>query len=70
MKNVLESSDYNGEQEGFTKLGDNNVYYLPYLMGERTPYNNPNAKGCFIGMTMETSRADMTGAVLEGVAFH
>lgn len=69
MKNVLESSDYNGEQEGFTKLGDNNVYYLPYLMGERTPYNNPNAKGCFIGMTMETSRADMTGAVLEGVAF-
>ncbi len=41
----------------------------PYLMGERSPHNNPNARGTFIGMTMDTSRADMTQAVLEGVAF-
>ena len=38
-------------------------------MGERTPHNNPNARGTFIGMTMDTTRADMTQAVLEGVAF-
>ncbi len=38
-------------------------------MGERSPHNNPNARGTFIGMTMDTSRADMTQAVLEGVAF-
>ena len=41
----------------------------PYLMGERSPHNNPNARGTFIGMTMDTTRADMTQAVLEGVAF-
>ena len=45
------------------------MYFLPYLMGERSPHNNPNARGTFIGMTMDTSRADMTQAVLEGVAF-
>ncbi|MDO4320881.1 MAG: FGGY-family carbohydrate kinase, partial [Lachnospiraceae bacterium] len=45
------------------------VYFLPYLMGERSPHNNPNARATFIGMTMDTTRADMTQAVLEGVAF-
>ena len=52
-----------------TKLGENKVFFLPYLMGERSPHNNPNARGTFIGMTMDSTRADMTQAVLEGVAF-
>ena len=38
-------------------------------MGERSPHNNPDARGVFFGMTMDTTRADMTQAVLEGVAF-
>ena len=58
-----------GEQAKITKLGENNVYFLPYLMGERSPHNNPNARGTFIGLTMDSTRADMTQAVLEGVAF-
>jgi len=66
---VLNTKDYAKEQEGITKLGENNVYFLPYLMGERSPHNNPNARGTFIGMSMDTSRSDMTQAVLEGVAF-
>ena len=45
------------------------MYFLPYLMGERSPHNDPEARGTFIGMTMDTSRSDMTQAVLEGVAF-
>lgn len=45
------------------------MYFLPYLMGERSPHNDPNARGTFIGLTMDTTRADMTQAVLEGVAF-
>ncbi len=45
------------------------VVFLPYLMGERTPYANPNARGTFIGMDMNSGRAEMTKAVLEGVAF-
>ncbi len=51
------------------KLGRNRVFFLPYLMGERTPHNDPEAAGAFIGMRMDSSRADMTQAVLEGVAF-
>ena len=51
------------------KLGENHVYFLPYLMGERSPINDTNARGTFIGMTMDTSRSDLVQAVLEGVAF-
>jgi xylulokinase len=45
------------------------VVFLPYLSGERTPHGNPYAKGVFFGMTHTTTRADLTRAVLEGVAF-
>lgn len=69
MNDVLETKDYAKEEKDISKLGENNVYFLPYLMGERTPHNNPNARATFIGMTMDTSRNDMTQAVLEGVAF-
>lgn len=48
---------------------DDKLIFLPYLMGERTPYSDPNAKGTFVGMDMNTTRAHMTRAVLEGVAF-
>ena len=69
--NIIGTEDYAGEQAKILpeKLGRNYVYFLPYLMGERSPINDTNARGCFIGMTMDTSRADMTQAVLEGVAF-
>lgn len=66
---ILGTSDFAKEQEGITKLGENNVFYLPYLMGERSPHNNPDARAVFFGMSMDTTRADMTQAVLEGVAF-
>jgi xylulokinase len=45
------------------------VVFLPYLTGERTPHNDPNASGVFFGLANNTTRADMVGAVLEGVAF-
>ena len=45
------------------------MIFLPYLMGERSPHNNPKARGMFIGMSMDTTREDMTQAVLEGVSF-
>ena len=69
MDEIIGTKDYAKEQKEITKLGENHVYYLPYLMGERSPHNNPNARATFIGMTMDTNRADMTQAVLEGVAF-
>lgn len=48
---------------------ESDVYFLPYLMGERTPHNDPFAKSIFMGMNMTTKRGNMTRAVLEGVAF-
>ena len=69
MDEIIGTKDYAAEQAAITKLGENHVFYLPYLMGERSPHNNPNARATFIGMTMDTTRADMTQAVLEGVAF-
>ena len=68
---ILKTNDFVAEQEPITedKLGENHVYFLPYLMGERSPINDTNARGTFMGMTMDTSRADMMQAVLEGVAF-
>ena len=68
---ILKTSDFSGEQADITdeKLGENHVYFLPYLMGERSPINDTNARGTFTGMTMDTSRSDMVQAVLEGVAF-
>jgi len=43
--------------------------FLPYLSGERTPHNNPNAKGVWFGLSHATDRASLTYSVLEGVSF-
>ena len=69
MEEIIQTEDYAKEQEKIGTLGENHVYFLPYLMGERSPHNDPNARGTFIGLTMDTTRAQMTQAVLEGVAF-
>ena len=71
MEEILHSSAFAEEQEAVTDdmLGRNHVYFLPYLMGERSPHNDANARGTLIGMTMDTTRADLYQAVLEGVAF-
>ena len=68
---ILRTTDYAAEQKDITaeKLGRNHVYFLPYLMGERSPINDTNARGTFVGMTMDTTRSDLVQAVLEGVAF-
>jgi xylulokinase len=68
---ILKTGDYGAEQAAVLPeaLGRNRVFFLPYLMGERSPINDVNARGTFIGMTMDTSRADLVQAMLEGVAF-
>jgi len=71
LEEILKTSDYAAEQAviGEERLGENHVFFLPYLMGERSPINDTNARGTFIGMTMDSSRADLVQAILEGVAF-
>jgi xylulokinase len=56
-------------ENNFNGAGQDSLIFLPYLSGERTPHNNPDAKGVFFGMTHETGRDSLVQAVVEGVAF-
>ncbi len=69
IEDIIGIKDYEGSQKDIKTLGENNVYFLPYLMGERSPHNDPDIRGMFVGMSMDTKRSDMTQAVFEGVAF-
>ena len=67
---VNRSEDFDGLLgEAEEAAVDDSVFYLPYLMGERTPHNDPYCRGTFIGMNMTHQRKHLTRAVLEGVAF-
>jgi xylulokinase len=69
MEEILQTKDFVKEQQSLGELGENQVYFLPYLMGERSPHNDPFAKGAFVGMSLDTGRGDMLQAVFEGVAY-
>ena len=68
LEDILKTNDYAGAIKDVS-LGENSVYFLPYLMGERSPHNDVNARGAFLGMRANTTREEMNLAVLEGVAF-
>ena len=71
IEDILLTDVYKRESSNIDErqLGLNNVYYLPYLMGERAPHNDPYARSCFIGMSLNTKRNTMTQSIFEGVAF-
>lgn len=70
VNGILQTDDYKTEEAGLEeKMGKNDVFFLPYLMGERSPHNDTSARGAFIGMRPDTTRGEMTLAMLEGVAF-
>ena len=50
--------------------GANGLFFLPYLLGERSPRWNPNARGAFVGLTLASKRADIARAVMEGVTYN
>jgi xylulokinase len=60
---------YLTEEAAKAPAGSEGLIYLPYLMGERTPHVDPNAKGVFFGLSGRHSRAHMIRSVLEGVAY-
>ena len=70
-EDIIGRNDYSELQNDICEnhLGRNRVFFLPYIMGERSPINDTDARGTFTGMTMDTTRSDMVQAVLEGVAF-
>ena len=71
VDDILGSGDHAAEQAAIKadEVNLQQAYYLPYLMGERSPHNDANARGAFVGLRMDTPRHEMTRAVLEGVAF-
>ena len=70
VTDILGTSDFANEEKDLDRLlGENTTFFLPYLMGERSPHNDVDARGAFIGMRPDTTREHMVLSVLEGVAF-
>ena len=69
LESVLNTKDYGGSDKESENANTDHLYFLPYLSGERSPHNDVNAKGAFIGLTHSTTRAAMSKAIMEGVAF-
>lgn len=70
-EDILNETDFESLQSDIKAdmLGNNTVYFLPYLMGERSPINDTNSSGTFIGLRPSTTRAQMVQAIFEGVSF-
>lgn len=70
LEDILSTDDYAGSVRGMDeKLGENTIYFLPYLSGERSPHNDVNARGAFVGLAINSTSKEMSLAVLEGVSF-
>ena len=69
MDEILKEKDYAKEQAEIKNLGENKVFFLPYLMGERSPHNDTLVRAMFYGMSLDTKRSEMYQSVLEGVAY-
>ncbi len=69
LEKVLSTPDYAQDEEDMKNATTDGLYFLPYLSGERSPINDANAKGCFVGLSHETSKGSMSKAILEGVSF-
>ncbi|MDR1094625.1 MAG: xylulokinase [Clostridiales bacterium] len=67
LKNILRTKDFAADVAAIGGAKADGLYFLPYLAGERSPINDPGAKGAFYGLTLSHTRADMTRAVVEGV---
>jgi xylulokinase len=51
------------------RAGSEGLFFLPYLSGERTPHADPDARGCFVGLTLAHTRGHLVRAVMEGVTY-
>ncbi|WP_297405985.1 xylulokinase [uncultured Cetobacterium sp.] len=71
VENIQKSKDYNLliEKEAKESEIDTNLFFLPYLIGERTPHNDPNAKGTITGLNIQHTRGDLTRSIIEGITF-
>lgn len=68
IKGIL-GADYKNADRAAALMGKNPVMFAPYLSGERCPHNDVNVRGAFVGLSHDTTKEQMSLAVLEGVAF-
>jgi xylulokinase len=71
FNNLFDSKDYRwiDTEAGILPPGAGGLLFMPWLNGERTPYVKPDISGAFLGLSLNTGRAHMARAVMEGVAF-
>lgn len=69
--NILNMNSYDEMTDIAEKsaAGSNGLFFLPYLSGERTPWNDPNARGIYFGLNLKHDRADMIRAAMEGIIY-
>lgn len=69
--NILGIPDFNKltQLAGEAPAGSGGLLFLPYLSGERTPYQDPDAKGIYFGMTLKTDRSHLIRSTMEGIVF-
>lgn len=65
----MESYDAMTDLAGQSAPGSNGLFFLPYLSGERTPWNDPDARGIYFGLSLKHNRADMIRAAMEGIIY-
>jgi len=70
-ENVVDGASFEelSEEASAVFPGSEGLIFLPYLVGERTPHMDPDARGMFFGLTLRHTRAHMARAIMEGVAF-
>lgn len=69
LEDILGTDDYQSDEKAVAEADTQEIIFLPYLSGERSPHNDVNAKGAFVGLTSTATKAQMGRAVMEGVAF-
>jgi xylulokinase len=57
------------DEAAAVKSGSEGLFFLPYLSGERTPHADPDARGCFVGLTLAHTRGHLVRSIMEGVTY-
>lgn len=69
LEDIIGTADYDSDEEDIASSEIDDTFFLPYLAGERSPHNDVDIRGAFINLSATTTRAQMSRAVMEGVAF-
>ncbi|WP_280684357.1 MULTISPECIES: FGGY family carbohydrate kinase [unclassified Breznakia] len=71
VKRIIQSNDLSIDQDIISddRIGKNTVRFFPYMNGDKTVYADPNLRGSFIGLDLNTKRSDMLLAIFEGISY-